>query len=159
MNRAHGVTMDELTPEQRFAAEDGEELVSRALAEGRAPEDIVAELVRMDWLPSTAEAFVAQTAAELRRCHESPQGREDLLRVARAQFFGGLMIIGVAVALTFILLVKTTGAIPPIVATSALFMAGFVLSTRGWARWRLYRNPALPPILPPPSATSESHDV
>jgi hypothetical protein len=39
---------DELTPEQKFAAEDAETMVPRALMQGRSPEEIAAELARLD---------------------------------------------------------------------------------------------------------------
>ena len=42
---------DELTPEQRFAAETGEAMVPRALIQGRRRDDIIADLVRLDWSP------------------------------------------------------------------------------------------------------------
>jgi hypothetical protein len=142
---------DELTPEQKFLAEDAETMVPRALTQGRQPEDIVAELLRLDWTPEAARALVARVADDLERFQQSPESRERLVREARAQFLtGGIMsLLGVLVT-AFTLLAALGGALPIFVVAFGLVVAGFVLAGTGWARWRLYRGPVLPFDRDPP---------
>lgn len=146
LRSAFGVAMDdELTPEQKFAAEDAETMVPRALMEGRAPDDIIADLVRLDWSPPAAKALVARVADDLRRYHESPEARQQLLHEARTQFLAGLLLTLLALGLTaFTLLAALAGAMPFFVVAFGLFFGGLILSGRGWARWQLYRRTALP---------------
>jgi hypothetical protein len=135
---------DELTPEQKFAAEDPETMVPRALQEGRNPEDIVAELVRLDWSPHGARALVARVADDLRRFHESPESRERLVREARTQLVAGVLLALLGAGVTaFTLLAALAGALPFFVVAFGLFFAGLILAARGWARWRLYRRQVL----------------
>jgi hypothetical protein len=136
---------DELTPEQKFAAEDAETMVPRALTQGRSPEDIVAELVRFDWSPEAARALVSRVADDLERFHESPESRERLVREARAQFTTGLAMALTGVAVTvFTLLAALAGAMPFFVVAFGLVLVGLVVAGRGLARWRLYRREVLP---------------
>lgn len=141
---------DELTPEEKFAAEDPETLVPRAILAGRHPEDIVAELVRLDWKPHAAWAVVRRAADDLRRYQESPESRHRLVREARAQFVLGVILFGLAATLTGLafLVGVCGGALVVVVATGPLG-AGGLMMTRGWARWRLYRRPTLPFALTP----------
>ncbi len=104
---------DELTPEQKFAAEDPETMVPRALVQGRAPEDIIAELVRLGWSPRAAQTMVFRVGDDLRRFHESPESRERLLKEAKTQLFVGLILtlLGAGVtAFTLIRSVRLSGA-------------------------------------------------
>lgn len=137
---------DELTPEQKFAAEDAETMVPRALSLGRTPDDIVADLVRLDWSPAAARALVTQVADDLRRFRENPESRHQLLAEARRQWFGGclLALAGVGLA-AFTLLAALAGALPFYVVSFGLVAAGLALAGRGWGRWRYCRRPSLPP--------------
>jgi hypothetical protein len=142
---------DELTPEQKFAAEDPETMVPRALSEGRHPEDIVGELLRLDWSPAAARALVARVADDLERLHHYPDARERLAREARAQFAGGVMMALLGVSVTaFTLLAALAGALPFFVVAFGLILMGLVVAGRGWARWRLYRRQTLPFDADPP---------
>jgi hypothetical protein len=139
------MTDDELTPEQKFAAEDPEAMVPRALMQGRDPEEIAAELVRLDWSPQAARALVARVADDLGRFHESPASRERLVKEARTQLVAGLLLGLLAAGVTaFTLLAALAGALPFIVVAFGLFFAGLILASRGWARWQLYRGATLP---------------
>jgi hypothetical protein len=136
---------DELTPEQKFAAEDPETMVPRALMQGRSPEDIAAELVRLDWSPQAARALVARVADDLRRYQESPESRKRLVKEAQTQLVAGLLLTLLGGAITaFTLLATLAGALPYFVVAAGLFFGGLILAGRGWARWRLYRRGALP---------------
>lgn len=134
---------DELTPEQKFAADDSEAMVSRALTRGRRQEEIVAELLRLDWSPEAARTMVARVANDLARFQHSPESRRQLVREARRQMF-----LGIATSIMGVLLTITTlfgaGALPFFIVTYGLILVGLVVAGRGWARWRLYRGVALP---------------
>ncbi len=132
---------DELTPQEKFAAENPETMVPRALMDGRAPEDIVADLLRLDWSLPAARALVARAQDDLRRLHESPESRQLLLRESKQQFFAGLMLALLGVIFTtFTLLAALAGALPFILVAFGLFFGGLIMMGRGWARWRLYRR-------------------
>jgi hypothetical protein len=141
-----GVVMDdELTPQEKFAAENPETMVPRALLEGRDPEDIVADLVRLDWTLPAARGLVAQATDDLRRLRESPEARRQLLREARGQFLAGILLALLAALLTaFTFLAALAGALPFFIVAFGVFFGGVVLMGRGWARWRLYRKTASP---------------
>ncbi len=137
---------DELTPEQKLAADDPETWVPRALLLGRRPEDIVADLVRLDWSPAAAHALVARVASDLRRFHESPESRLQLLAEAKRQWVGGifLMFAGIAMAaITFLSALE--GMLTFFVVPLGFLIAGLILAGRGWGRWRYYRRLSLPP--------------
>lgn len=142
---------DELTPEQKFAAEDAETMVPRALAQGRDPEDIVRELVRLDWSPAAARAMVARVADDLARFHASPESRERLVHEARVQFAAGatMALLGLLVT-AFTLLLALAGGLPFFVVAFGLILVGLAVAGRGWARWRLYRGQASPSEPDPP---------
>ncbi len=136
---------DELTPEQKFAAEDPETMVPRALSEGRDPEDIVRELCRLDWTPEAAWALIARVTNDLERFRKSPQSREELVREARAQFWTGAATALLGVLVTVVsLLGALAGAMPFFVVSVGFFVVGLVMAGRGWVRWRLYSGPGLP---------------
>jgi hypothetical protein len=127
---------DELTPEQKFAAEDPETMV---------PEDIVRELLRLDWSPAAARALVARVADDLERFHQSPESREHLVREARVQWAAGVLIALLGASMTaFTLLAALGGAMPFFVIAFGIIFTGLVVAGRGWARWRLYRGQGLP---------------
>jgi hypothetical protein len=136
---------DELTPEQKFAAEDAETMVPRALLRGDSPEEIVATLVRLDWSLPAARALVARVTDDLRRFHGSPEGRKQLRAEARRQFLGGLILALLGAGVTaFTFVAALAGALQFMVVAFGLFFGGLILGCRGWARWRLYRADALP---------------
>jgi hypothetical protein len=136
---------EELTPEQKFAAEDPETMVPRALMEGRNPEDIIAELIRLDWAPHAARALVARVVEDLYRFHESPENRERLVKEARTQLVAGVLLALLGAGVTaFTLFAALAGAMSFFVGACLLFFWGMSLAGRGWTRWRLYRKPTLP---------------
>lgn len=157
---------DELTPEQKFAAEDPETMVPRELMQGRSPEDIVAELVRLDWSSAAAWVMVARVADDLRRFHDSPEGRQQLIKDSQKQIGVGLLLALLGASLTgYTLFAALAGASPFFIVTLGLFFGGLALAGRGWTRWRLYRRSSLPfgPTDPPapgeakPSAQRDPH--
>jgi hypothetical protein len=70
---------EELTPEQKFAQDDPETLVPRELARGRTRDEIVADLVRLDWSEGAARATVDRIADEFERYTASPESRAQLV--------------------------------------------------------------------------------
>jgi hypothetical protein len=140
------VVDDELTPEQRSMAEDAETMVPRALLLGRRPDDIVADLVRLDWSPEAARALVARVANDLRRFHESPESRLQLLAEAKRQWLGGILLLSAAVVIAAITLLSSlAGVFTLFVVPFGLALGGLVLAGRGCGRWRYYRRLSLPP--------------
>lgn len=136
---------DELTPEQKFAAENPETMVPRELSRGRSREDLVAELVRFDWTPEAAAALVDHAADDIRRYHASPESREELVREARRQVVAGLLITLLGLGVTaFTFLSALAGALGFYVVAWGAVLGGLVMVSRGWPRWRLYRKAALP---------------
>ncbi len=129
---------DELTPEQKFAAESPETMVPRALLAGRDPEDIIPELIRLGWSAGAARALVNRIKDDLRRYHESPEARTQLRREALAQLTCGLLLalLG-AVVTAFTVLAALAGALPFFVVAVGQFLAGRIHAGPGWARWRL----------------------
>lgn len=126
---------DELTPEQRFAADDADEMVPRALRQGRSQDDIVAELVRLDWTQPAARAFVARVADDLRRYQASPQSREELVQEAKKQLIIGIASALFGVAITVFSIIAPA---PVIVVAFGLVFWGLVQASRGWSRLELY---------------------
>ena len=132
---------DELTPEQRFAAEDAETLVPRALLLGRRPDDVVADLVKLDWSPVAARAFVERVLRQIREFNASPESRQRLIDAAFKQFVGGLLASLATGALTLALLfIGLIGGWLLVIVPLLLFGAALTAAGRGWARWRLYRG-------------------
>ncbi|MSQ96987.1 MAG: hypothetical protein EXR98_20870 [Gemmataceae bacterium] len=115
---------DELTPEQRFAAEDAETLVPRALLLGRKPEDVVADLVKLDWSRAAAESLVARVIEEMRQFRVSTESRKRLIDGDFKQFIGGMLFfpVGVGIALLGGLNIWL------------LVAGGLVSAGRGWAQ-------------------------
>ncbi|HEX4611248.1 MAG TPA: hypothetical protein VH092_23855 [Urbifossiella sp.] len=133
---------DELTPEQQFAAEDPGTMGPRALMQGRHPDEIVAEMVRLDWSPQAARAFVARVEDDLCRFDDSPESRARLVREAQSQVAAGLLFALVGVVLT--VLAMRSGWLACFVTMFGLFGVGLTVAGRGWTRWRLYRRASLP---------------
>jgi uncharacterized membrane protein len=131
---------DDLTPEQKFKAEHAEWMVPRALQRGKSREEIIAELIRLDWTPEAAEAIVARCANDLRRYHASPESRTQLLVEAKNQMALGMILAVLGLfavgAMIFLVLLGVTNFI----VVSALFLVGFMVFARGYYRWRLYRG-------------------
>jgi len=67
---------DELTPEQRFAADDSEAMVHRELSRGRSREELIIELMRLDWSAPAAASFVDRVADDMRRHRSRPKAAE-----------------------------------------------------------------------------------
>jgi hypothetical protein len=137
---------EELTPEQKFAAEDAETMVPRALMQGRNPDDIVRDLMRLDWTPSAAREMVSRVLDDLQRFHDSPEARADLLTEARKQIFLGVCLVFLSVCISgFTLIAALAGGMQVVVVAIGLLLVGFVIAGRGLARWKLYRRDGLPP--------------
>jgi hypothetical protein len=136
---------DELTPEQKFAAEDPETLVPRRLMQGARPEEVVAELVRLDWTPEAAWALVERVEDDLRRFYSSPESRQRLVSEARREFVVGTLValLGVGCSVLSFLL-AFAGIIPAAILAAGTLFTGLAIASRGWARWRLYRRGVLP---------------
>lgn len=136
---------DELTPEQKFAAENPEVTVPRDLMRGRSHESIVADLVRLDWSRSEAEALIERAKGDLLSFFGSPDTRRELVRDARRQFTAGLLIVAVgAFIASFQLLLFLSVNICSMFAGVTLGAGGAVLVSRGWTRWKLYGRDRLP---------------
>ncbi|HET6248834.1 MAG TPA: hypothetical protein VFE47_14145 [Tepidisphaeraceae bacterium] len=136
---------EELTPEQKFAAEDAATMVPRALMKGKEPEAIVADLVRLGWSAQAARHQVATAVEDLRRFHESPESRQALVQEARRQLAVGLLIAGLGIALSAIsVLGAVSGFLPFYLVTYGLILVGLVIAVRGYGRWRVYRKDSLP---------------
>lgn len=136
---------DEPTPEQRFAAEAPEKWVPRDLARGRSREDIVADLLRLDWTSDDAAAFVDRAAADLARYRSSPEGRADLVRESFRQMVGGFTLSAVGAALFIWAVVNESLPAGVGVAGFVLVIVGLVRGSRGYLRWSTYRGDDLPP--------------
>jgi hypothetical protein len=136
---------EELTPEQKFAAEDAETMVPRALMQGRNPDDIVRDLMRFDWTPAAARAMVSRVMDDLQRFHASPEVKADLVREARQQFFLGAFLIVVSLCISGLtLLAPLAGGVDFVILAVGVLLVGLVIGGRGLARWRLYRREGLP---------------
>ena len=70
---------EELTPEQKFAQEDAETVIPRELASGKTRDEIVSELLRLDWSPVAARRKVKMIADEFERYTASPESRNQLI--------------------------------------------------------------------------------
>ena len=127
---------DELTPEQRFAVEDAETLVPRALLAGKEPQDIVADLIKLDWSPAAARALVNRVIEDMRQFRTSTESRQRLIDNAFKQFIGGSLfaLVGVGIALLGGLMIWL------LVLGFLVFSGGLVTGGRGWSRWRLYKS-------------------
>ena len=140
---------DELTPEQRFAAESAEYMVPRALMAGRDPADVVEDLVHLDWPRDRAQAMVARAIDDLRRFRESPESRQQLLATIRRQFFVGLGLMGIGAGLSALsLFFVVIGFWPIALVFYGLFFVGLATTVVNVGRWRFYRHavPELPDL-------------
>jgi hypothetical protein len=132
---------DELTPEQRFAADDAETLVPRALLLGRTPDEVVADLVKLDWSPAAARAFVKRVLNDMRQFNESPESRQRLIDSSFKQFVAGSIAALAAGVLTALALGLAVVGGWPLAVVAVVFLGGsLTVAARGWARWRLYRG-------------------
>jgi len=132
---------DELTPEQKFAAEEPSTMIPRALREGRDAEDIVAELVRLDWTPSAARALIARYSADQQRYNESPESRARLVSEAEVQMVIGLILalMGVAISV-FTFIAAIAGAVPFFVVATGLILGGLMMASHGRTRLEMCRT-------------------
>jgi hypothetical protein len=151
---------DELTPEQQFAAESAHSMVPRALMAGRHPEDVVDDLVRLDWSRARARALVDQAIDDLRRFHASPEARQELLGAVRRQFFVGLGILAIGAGLSVLsILAAALGLAPVALVFHGLFVVGLAMTVVSAGRWRYYRDAAAAaPIQPDPRPNAEPDD-
>jgi hypothetical protein len=131
---------DELTPEQKFKAEHAEWMVPRALQRGKSREDIIAELIELDWTPEAAEALVARCASDLRRYHASPESRTQLLVEAKNQMALGVILAVLGLFAAGAMVVFVLLGFTHFIVVCALFLVGFMIFARGYYRWRLYRG-------------------
>ena len=112
---------------------------------GRAPDAIVADLVRLDWDPDAARTLVLRVADDIRRFRESPESRELLLGEAREQFFSGLLftLLGAAMAACAVVVVLS-GVTPWLLLVGGVMLWGMIRMSRGWRRWSVYSSLAPP---------------
>lgn len=129
---------EELTPEQKFAAESPEATVPRDLLLGRSPEEIIADLVRLDWSARSARSFVTHVQRELDRFRASPEARRTMIGSAWTQFLVGLLTGAIGLGLTAMLLLVSLSIV--LLAPAWIGFAGLVIMSRGWSRWRFYKQ-------------------
>jgi hypothetical protein len=130
---------DDLTPEQKFAAEEAGIIVARGLLAGRPRERIEADLDALDWAPGAADRFIRRVEQEMERYQQSEESRRRMRREHRFEMLcGGLLLLlgfllaGVIWAI-FLSWQLTLGALVLVALTGA------VVLHRGWTRWQLYR--------------------
>ncbi|MES2570853.1 MAG: hypothetical protein V4710_12475 [Verrucomicrobiota bacterium] len=70
---------DELTPEQAFAHEAPETMIPRELSKGRTVQEIIADLVRLEWTPEAAQTMVEGIAQDFERFTASAASRAELI--------------------------------------------------------------------------------
>lgn len=127
---------DELTPEQKFAAEDIEVTVFRQLVNRRPKDQILSEIQKHGYSVDKAVRFMRRVRIDVDRYLDSPESRAKLVAEARNQFLIGLVILigGLGLsALTF--LATSLGAVMMFVG--AMIGSG-VLMNSGWSRWQLF---------------------
>lgn len=149
--------MKELTPQEKFDAENPETMVPRALMAGRAVDAIVADLEQLDWSPPAARSLVARITDDLRRYYESPDSRRKLINEARNELVGGILLALFGGCMTLVTVLGAIGgALPFFVVTLGAILGGLALSNRGWNRRKLYRSTRFAPFSQPPSEDSIS---
>lgn len=135
---------DELTPEQMFAAEDPSVTVPRDLARGRSKERIVADMVRLDWAPTAAAAYVDRVEGELRQYHASPEARRELVAGKVRLMAAGAVVVLFGLgffAVTLLSVFSFGGA--AVVLPVGVVAFGLLLFGRGFVGWRRYRRDEL----------------
>jgi uncharacterized membrane protein len=133
----------ELTPEEKFNAENPERMVPRALREGRSREAIIADLVRLDWTPAAAAALVERAARDLALYQSSPESRAALVAECRMQMIGGFTVALIGIFCTIASLVAALVGVHVWVIFVGMVLLGLILGTRGYTRWRFYRRDSL----------------
>jgi hypothetical protein len=139
---------DELTPEQKFASEPPETIVTQGYLAGRDKTSIVDDLQRLGWPREKAEEFFEQMLVDLKRYHESPEARQQLLVSAQFQLLGGCLALLIAGGITAATLLTAAFAVGLLflVIPFGLLLLGLSLVGQGWSRWRFYRRfRSLPP--------------
>ena len=131
--------MDELTPEQQFAAEEAGIIVARGLLAGRPRPRIEADLHQLDWAPGAADRFISRVERDLERFTQSEESRRQMRRENRRDVLGGalLMILGlvsVGVLAVIVLSLRLTVGV-----MIGLVVPGACLMYRGWTRGELVR--------------------
>jgi hypothetical protein len=132
---------DELTPQERFYAENPERTVPRDLARGCDREKIIAGIVRLGWTRENAAALVDRAAADLEKYRSSPEGRREVLGGAVREMIGGLLIFLFGVCATVSTVLSALAFLSkywffPI----GLIAFGLALFVRGYTRWTTYRG-------------------
>jgi hypothetical protein len=134
--------MDELTPEQKFAAEDPGIIVARGLLHERSHERIAADLRELDWDPYDAWQLILHVERDLARFLASEDSRRRMREEARADRLSGLVLLGLGGGLAvlggvFLWWLKPVWVV--IVGSLALGgVPGTILLARGQARGRMY---------------------
>jgi hypothetical protein len=131
----------ELTPQEKFHAESPETMVPRQLLEGRSRETIHLELVRLGWSSKAAQAMIERIAGDIDRFQASAESRAALRHECRGQLFSGLLLVFVGIfasAMSFFAM--AAGAMPLCILFTGAFLYGCVRTSRGYARWRMFRH-------------------
>src|SRR5262245_38563396 len=128
---------DELTPEQKFAADDGAVIVARGLLVGRDREHLVADLCALDWKPESARHFIDRVERDLVRFRTSPEARYQILREAnRDILLGGLTLLGTLFVVGFLFILAAFLGVIVLGISLGMLVPGVVLLTRCWSRRR-----------------------
>lgn len=131
---------DEPTPEEKFNAEDPYTMVPRELARGRDRNDIISELVQLDWKPHVATALVDRIASEIRALQASSEVRRQYATDAKRHMLAGAMLVLAGIGLTtwtFLAALAQPGAYA--IITLGMVIAGAIVFRRGYSRWSLFR--------------------
>lgn len=133
--------LDELTPEERFAHEDEAIFVTRDLAAGIPEEEIIEQLLQLEWSESAAWKFVGRAKKELQLHRSSPKGRRQVVDIYFRQMVGGavLTLIGVLLALYSLVAPSSLGFGITAIFYGKIF-TGLVLFSTGRTKWKIYRG-------------------
>lgn len=135
----------ELTPEQKFNAETPERMVPRALLQGRSHEAIIADFERLDWDSDAARKLVERVAVDIKRYQASPESRAALVKESRQEMVGGLFMVFLGLFISILsLFMIVEGLLYVWIAMGGVIISGLIMTHRGHARWRLYRQDILP---------------
>ncbi|MEK7782026.1 MAG: hypothetical protein AAB370_11055 [Verrucomicrobiota bacterium] len=129
----------ELTPQQKSQAESAETMVPKALLQGRSAEAIIEDLVRLDWEPQAAQAFVKRVMQDVQRYFASSESRAALVKECRQEFVTGMIVACLSILMSvssFFLMV--TGVLYVWILAGGATIFGLVRMNRGYSRWRLY---------------------